>query len=125
MAVDPLFAQWLMAAADYVVRADAAASSRWGSTALSSERLTGIATRAAAVIEADRQLAFFSRGPFAIEAHQLVGVDWIASIGTVVTMVNTDLGYEGGIDVWVLDAEEDRATGISTVSVLRPLRTVA
>ena len=125
MAVDPLYAQWLQAPADYVVRSDATVTVKWGATALSTERLTGIATRAAAAEEADRELAFLSRGPFAQDVHQFVGVDWINSIGTVVTIVNPDLGYENGIDAFVLDAEVDRTTGISTVTVLRPLRIIS
>lgn len=125
MAVDPLYAQWLQAGADYVVRTDAVATDRWGATALSTERLTGIATRAAAAAEADRELAFLSRGPFVQDVHQFVGVDWINSIGTVVTIMNAELGYENGIDAFVLDAEVDRATGISTVTVLRPLRIIS
>lgn len=125
MAVDPLYAQWLQTTADYALRSDAVAATRWGGTALSTERLTGIATRTAALAEADRQLAFLSRGPFTQDIHQFVGVDWIASIGTVVTIVSTELGYENGIDTFVLDAEVDRTTGISTVTVLRPLRMIS
>lgn len=125
MAVDPLFAQWLQAPADYAVSSDAAASARWGATALATERLTGIATRAAAIVEGARQLAFLSRGPFVQDAHQFVGTDWIGAIGTVVTITNAELGYEGGVDAFVLDAEVDRAAGISTVTVLRPLRAIS
>jgi hypothetical protein len=122
MPVDPLFAQWLQAAADYAVSTDGDVSSRWGTTALSTERVTGIATRAAALIEGNRQLAFLSRGPFAIEAHQLVGADWVQSIGTVVTLSCDDLGYAAGLNVFVLDAEDDHSTGLSVITVLRPLR---
>lgn len=125
MAVDPLFAQWLQAPADYVVRADATVAVRWGATALSTERVTGIATRAAAAAEGDRQLAFLARGPFALETHQLVGADWVRSIGTIATLQSDDLGYSAGLDVFVLDAEDDRATDISTITVLRPLRSVS
>jgi hypothetical protein len=125
VAVDPLFAQWLQAPADYVVRSDAAATARWGATALTTERITGIATRAAAAAEADRELAFLSRGPFVQDVHQFVGTDWIAAIGTIVTIMNDELGYEAGVDTFVLDAEVDRTTGISTVTVLRPLRIIS
>ena len=125
MSVDPLFAQWLQAAADYVVRSDAAASVRWGATAQASERLTGIATRAAATAQGDRELAFLSRGPFVQDVHQFVGTDWISVIGRVVSITNDELGYESGVDTFVLDAEVDRATGISTVTVLRPLRIIS
>lgn len=120
--VDPLFAQWLQSANDNVVRMDAAALARWGVTALTTERVTAIATKAAATVEADRQLAFFSRGPFAIDVHQLLGVDWIAALGTIVTLTIDDLDYANGADVLVIEVEADRATGLSTVAVVRPLR---
>lgn len=125
MAVTPLFAQWLQSAADYVVRTNAGAADRWGATALTTERLTGIATRAAATAEADRQLSFLARGPFGIEAHELVGTDWIGAIGTVVTMISDDLGYAAGLDVFVLEVDVDRGTGISVVTVLRSLGAVS
>ena len=119
--VDPLYAQWLQKQSDEVVRIDAAAA-RWGATAQSTERLTPIATRAAALAEADRELAFFSRGPFGIDVHQLAGTDWINAIGTVITLVGPDLGYDDGVDVFVIEAEPDPTTGISNVTVIRPLR---
>lgn len=120
MSVDPLFAQWLQAEADHVVRADAAMVARWGATALSVERVTGIATLDAASIEADRQLAFGARGPFAQDVHQFVGTDWIADLGTVVTIRSPDLGYDAGIDVFVLEVDVDRAKGLATRSRAAP-----
>lgn len=122
MSVDPLFAQYLQAQGDYVVVSDAGAAARWGATAITSERLTGIAMRADAEIEAARNLAFFNRGPFAIDVHQLVGTDWINELGRVVTLIIDRLGYDAGIDVFVIEVESDRATNISSVTVLCPLR---
>lgn len=122
MAVDPLFAQWLQSDGDYAVRTDAVTSARWGSTAVTSERLTGIATRAAAEAEADRQLAFFAEGPFAVDVHQLVGTDWAQELGRVVTLIIDQLGYDAGVDVLVIEVQTDRTTGLSAVTVLRPLR---
>jgi hypothetical protein len=121
-AVDPLFAQWLQAPADYLVRSDAATAARWGSSAATTERITGIATRTAAESEADRQLAFFARGPFAVDVHQFVGDGWEAELGRIVTVIGHELGYDTGVDVMVLGVESERATGLSTVTVLRPLR---
>ncbi len=122
--VDPLFAQWLQSTADHVIRSDDGVAARWGATALTTERVTGIATRVAANDEADRQLAFFARGPFAIDVHQLLGTDWAAELGHVVTLSIDRLGYDAGVDCFVLEVEADRATGISAVTVLRPLRGV-
>jgi hypothetical protein len=124
VAVDPLYAQWLQRDADTVIRYDASAVARWGNSAAATARVTAIATRAAASAEADRQLAFFSRAPFAIEVHQFASLDWIAAIGTVITVYGDNLGYDAGIDVFVLGAEPDQATGISSVTVLRPLKGV-
>lgn len=125
MAVDPLFAQWLQSPADTAVRASAAAIARWGNSAITTERVTGMALKADAEAEADRQLSFFARGPFATEAHVVTGTDWQASLGRVVTFVNERLGYAGGLDVLVTGVEIDRATGMSTITVLRPLRGAA
>lgn len=122
MAVDPLFAQWLQTTSDNVVGADAIAAARWGTSAVTTERVTGIATLAAAQTEADRQLAFFRRGPFAIDVHDFVGVDWLTALGEVVTLFNDELGYAAGVDVYVLEVEVDRGSGISSVTVLCPLR---
>ncbi len=120
--VDPLFAQWLQAEASYVYRADGDAASRWGATGLTTERVTGIATAEAAEAEADRQLAFFAHGPFAIDVHQLLGTDWQAYVGLVVTISIDQLDYDAGVDVMVLGANPDQSTGLSQVTVARPLR---
>lgn len=121
-AVDPLFAQWLQNEADYALRHDDAQAARWGASAVTSERLTGIATKVAAEAEADRQLGFFARGPFAEDVHTLPGTDWLASLGRVVRLVGDRLGYDAGADVFVIGVDADRATGLSSVTVLRPLR---
>lgn len=120
--VDPLFAQWLQAQADHVVVTDAAGLARWAATAVTTARTTSIATKAAAQAEAARQLAFLSRGPFAIDVHEFASTDWLASIGLVVTISNDELGYADGVDVFVLGVESDTSTGISAVTVLRPLK---
>lgn len=121
-AVDPLFAQWLQKTADECLVTDAGAVARWGSSAIATEQTTAIATRAAAQVEAERQLAFLSRGPFGIDVHLIVGVDWVAAIGTVVLLSADQLGYDAGREVFVIDAEVDRTTGLSTVTVICPLR---
>lgn len=123
--VDPLFAQWLLAPANYTVRVDAGGAVRWGATALTTERVTGIATKAAADIEGDHQLAFFSRGPFAADVHQVVGTDWGPCLGRVVTLSIGKLGYGVGVDVFVIGVDADQATGLTELTVLRPLRGAA
>ena len=121
MAVDPLFAQWLQAPADYVVRTSASATARWGATAITPEGISPIALKADAQDQGDRELAFWSHGPFAIELHQVAGTDWAASIGRVVTLTIAQLGYDAGLDVWIFEVSADRATGLSDLTVLRPM----
>ena len=119
--VDPANAQWLMTDALRAVREEPTTRARWGTSAIVIERVTGIATGSAAAAEADRQLAFLGRGPFVIDVHQIVGTDWLGRLGQVVTLTIDQLGYGDGIDVFVLEAEVDHASGISTIAVLRPL----
>lgn len=121
MAVDPLFAQWLQAEADYVVRTDAAVATRWGVTARTVEGISPLALKADAEAQADRELAFWAHGPFADEVHQVLGTDWESARGRVVTLTIDLLGYDAGLDVWVLEVETNRATGLSQLTVLRPL----
>jgi hypothetical protein len=119
--VDPLFAQWLQTEALWVAPQEATIAARWTSTVIVAERRTGIALKADADAEAARQLAFFARGPFAIDVHQLVGDGWLERLGKVATLSIDKLGYDAGVDVFVLEAEYDRSTGISTVAVACPL----
>lgn len=123
--VDPLYAQWLQSETLWATRQSAAGVARWGDGAIKSERQTGIATRADAEAEADRQLAFFARGPFAVDEHSLLGTDWGAFIGRIVTLDGDRLGYDAGVDVFVLEVEVDRAAGMSKVAVLAPLGALA
>lgn len=119
--VDSAYAQWLMTDALRTARDTAAVRARWGESAIATERVTGIATLADAVVEADRQLAFLARGPFAVDVHQIVGTGWLAMLARVVTLSIDQLGYDAGVDVFVLEAEVSHSTGTSNVTVLRPL----
>lgn len=118
-AVDPLFAQWLMSPGYWQVSTDALLAARWGDRAQQTERMTTIATKAEAQAEAARQLAFLG-GPLAIEEHLLVG-EWSERLGQVITITIPQLGYDGGLDVFLLSAEDDRVAGTSRVTVIRRL----
>lgn len=117
--VDPLFAQWLQNEGLWLVSQDAALAARWGSLALTTERMTTIASKADAAAEATRQLAFLGP-PAVIDEHLLVG-EWAAYRGQVITLTIKRLGYDAGVAVFVLGAEDDRAAGTSRVTVLRRL----
>lgn len=117
--VDPLFAQWLMADGLWEVSEEATLKARWGDKALTTSRMTTIATKADAEAEAARQLAFM--GPVAaIDQHTLKG-SWRQLRGRVVTLTSDRLGYQAGVDVFVLGAEDELSTGLSRVTVLRRL----
>lgn len=117
--VDPVYAQWLIAEARWQVSADAALMARWGADALITQRVTTIATQTDAAAEAVRQLAFLG-GPLVIDEHMLLGA-WASAIGTVITLTIDQLGYNAGVDVFVIGADDNVATGTSTVTVLRRL----
>ncbi len=117
--VDPLYAQWLQQETLWAVRTDAGAVARWGDSAITAERKTSIALKAHAVAEGDRQLAFLS-GPLVLDEHLLSG-KWRQHRGQVVTLTIDKLGYENGVDVFLIDAEDDKATGLSKVTVIKRL----
>lgn len=120
-AVDPIYAQWLMAEALFSVSSDATLNARWGSSAQTTERLTTIATDTDAAAEAARQIAFLGgNGPLAIEEHELVG-EWAGHLGQIITLTIDRLGYDAGLAVFVIGAQDNRATGTSTVTVIRRL----
>lgn len=117
--VDPLFAQWLQGPQLSVVAEGAAVQARWGDTALAVERATTLATKEDALAEADR-IAAFRGAPMVEDVAELPG-EFGSSIGQVITVTHTDLGYEDGIDVFVIAASDNRAAGTSRVSFLRRL----
>jgi len=118
---DPLFAQWLMSASLQHVEADTTLIDRWGATAVATSRVTTIAVKADAEAEAQRQIDFLGgTGPIVIEEHQLAGV-WAPYQGQVITLTIDRLGYDDGLDVFLLGAQDNRATGLSTITVARRL----
>ncbi|RIA44038.1 hypothetical protein DFR49_2274 [Hephaestia caeni] len=119
MSVDALFAEWLQADALFKIVEDAGRLDRWGDSAMTVERASALASKEAAANEGERQLIFFG-GPLATEEHLLPG-EWRHRRGQVITVTIDRLGYEEGMDVFVLFAQDDLATGLSTVTVLRRL----
>jgi hypothetical protein len=122
MAVDAIFAQWLQDVALFSLRENATMKARWGETAIVAERVSAIATQADAEAEGDRQLGFFS-GPLAEDSHVLPIIDggWVQHIGQVITLTYDGLGYDDGVDVFLIAAEDDHAIGLSTLTVLMRL----
>lgn len=118
-AVDPVYAQWLQADGLWFVGSDAALAARWGTSAVTSQRMTTIAGAADAEAEAARQLGFLG-GPLVREKHLLVG-KWAGRLGQVVTLTIAQLGYDAGVDVFVVGAEDQLSSGTAWVTVLRRL----
>ena len=117
--VDPVYAQWLQSDGLHQVATDAIAKGRWGTRAVLSARMTAIAQKADAEAEGQRRIAFLGT-PAVVDRHQLKG-KWAWAIGQVITLTGPKLGYDGGVGVFVLGAEDNYATGLSTVTVLRRL----
>ena len=117
--IDALFAQWLQSPQLSVVAEDDAVQARWGDTALTVERSTTIADKAEAFAQADR-IAQFRGVPLVEDVAELPG-EFVSAIGQVITVTHTDLGYEDGIDVFVIAAADNRAAGTSRVNFLRRL----
>ncbi len=117
--VDPVFAQWLQADGLWQVTKHGAVEAAWGVVARTTARMTTLATRADVVAEAGRQLAFLGV-PLAIDEHVMVGVLG-PYLGTVITVIGDRLGYDAGVDVFIIGAEDDRSTGLSRVTVIRKL----
>ena len=118
-AIDPLYAQWLEAETLWHVADDPALKALWGDGGKITSRGTTIALRADAAVEAGRQLAFLG-GPLVEEEHLLLG-SWVDFLGRVITLTCAQFGYAAGLDVFVIGAQDNRATGVSTVAVLRRL----
>lgn len=119
MSVDPIYAQWLRATALFHVEEDATLADRWGDSALICQRTTSIAAKSDAIVEAQRQLAFLG-GPLVIDEHEVPG-RWAGRKGQIVTLTINQLGYDAGVDVFVLGAADDLSTGLSAVTVIRRL----
>lgn len=117
--VDPIFAQWLQDSGLWCVGADATLNARWGAKAITVERMTSLATVEGASAEQARRAAFFNV-PIAVEEHLLSG-QWAGHLGQVITISGPQLGYDNGIAVFVVGVDDNRATGLSRVTVLRRL----
>lgn len=119
MTVAPLFVQWLTSEGYWHVGQSSVLADRWGDSAVETERMTALSNLADAVAEAARQISFLG-GPLVADEHMLSG-EFRQHIGQVITISGDRLGYEQGSDVFVLTAEDDLATGLSKVIVLRRL----
>jgi hypothetical protein len=117
--VDPDYAEWLGREEIIAVSEDAEAASRWGDLALDTRTSSLLAFKPDAAAEAARQLAFRS-GVVVIDRLRVQG-QHVGMIGRAVTLTARKGGYEGGVDVFVLDADETDPGGGTVFLVLRRL----
>lgn len=117
--VDPDFAEWLAREEVLAVAADAGAEERWGSLAIDTRTSSPLAFRAAALVEAARQLSF-RQGVVVVDRLRVPGRH-VGMIGRVVTLTAAKGGYEDGVNVFVLDADETDAGGGTVLLVLMRL----
>lgn len=116
---DSAIVAWLKAGALYAPSTDAALGAAWGTDAIETDIVSCLALTGAAATEAGRQQAFLG-GPIAIERHNVPGLHQ-ALIGRPVTITITRLGYDAGLNVFVIGAEETKDVERTELIVLRKL----
>lgn len=115
--VEPSFAEWLGSEARFVeaVSADA----RWTAIGAATRQVSSLATRAAAVAEAARQVRF-AGGPLALDRHLVSGLQRDL-LGKVVGLTIDQLGYRDGGSCFVIAIKERDTVEMTELLVLRRL----
>ena len=115
--VDSGYALWLRSPALY---ANAAAVLPAGlqASAIDSEIISPLATKAAAEAEAARQIAVL--GGVLVEDRHVVAGARRDLIGKCITLQGDQLGYDAGVAVFVIDADEQE-DNLTALHVLRRL----
>jgi hypothetical protein len=119
---DTAFAEWLQSPERLVNAEDTALAARWGDLALVRAVSSTFDIEAAAIDEANRQLAF-KGGPLVEEEIVVPKKINIASVrGRVRTIkIAGDPDYAPGLDVFIIGGELVHGTGITKLFVLRRL----
>jgi hypothetical protein len=117
--VDSALVTWLKDGALYASATDASVATKWGDTAIESTIMSAYALGSAATAEAVRQQDFLE-GPTVIESHNVPGLR-SDLMGRPVTIVAEQLGYAGGIVVFVIGTEEQANVERTVLTVLRKL----
>jgi hypothetical protein len=116
--VSSAFAQWLRDPALYVSASHGTLPAGHSAAAVEQEIISPLAERAAANSELTRQMAFVG-GPLVIDRHVVKGQQQ-ALVGRPVNIRGDQLGYDGTLAVFVLEAEE-LDEGLTALTVLRRL----
>ena len=119
MGIDAATSEWLKKGALFETGADAAIAAAWGATAVEAEMVSALATQAGATAEAARQIAFW-KGPLAVEVHDVPGLR-SDLLFKVITVTINQLGYNAGLNVFVIFYEEQELVRRTRLTVLRPL----
>lgn len=114
--VDPNYAAWLQSD-ELEAAAENADAAKWGDLAIDTRIATALIYAEDAEDEASRQLAF-RPGPLDVEWLRVSGLH-VDMIGRVVTLRANKGGYEAGVDVFVLAADETDKVGGTKFLVLR------
>jgi hypothetical protein len=119
VSVDGGLVEWLKQGALFASATDAAVVAAWGNDGRETEIMSCLALEADAAAEAARQLAIM-KGSVAFERHDIKGLR-ADLIGKPVTITCDRLGYDAGLTVFVIDAEERKGTERTDLIVLRRL----
>ena len=117
MPVTPSYGDWLQSEALYVSVSDATLASRWPTQAIESEGISPLADPDDADDEGERQIAFLGP-PKDVDLHVVPGQQR-GVVGCMVTLTIEKLGYEDGVDCFVLGADENQVPGCTVLTVLR------
>lgn len=117
--VDADFAEWLRSEALMARAVDAPTDAKWGALAIDTRISSALALKVDADAEAVRQLAFLT-GPPVVETLRVEGKQ-IGLLGRVVTLRTATGDYAGGVQVFVLGADESEQGGGTRLTVLRRL----
>ena len=119
MALDGATVEWLKEGALFASATDSGIASAWGADALETSIMSPLALAADAATEAASQQAFLE-GPVAVEVHDVPGKR-IDLLGRPVTLTVARLGYDAGVAVFVIGAEEMQQVERTRLTVLRRL----
>lgn len=116
--IDTGFAQWLRDPALYTKAVNAGLAAGLQAQAVESEIISPLLTKAAADSEAARQMVVLG-GPLAVDQHIIKG-QRVDLVGKPITLTGAQLGYDAGVVVFVIEAEELEGN-LTSLLVLRKL----
>lgn len=119
MSVDPAIVEWLKTGTYYAPATDAGVIAKWGAMGTTSQIDSPLALKAGAGAEGARQIAFLG-GPLVLDQHLIPGRRNDLK-QRCITLVIGRLGYDAGVRVFVLSAEESSKGDQTTLTVLRRL----